>query len=188
MFKNFKNNLNWRLLLHTAVFFSIFFIYCGQRDNMKTEKNDYRLLRNKMVENQISSRGVKDTHVIRAMTEVPRHLFVPDSKQKNAYWDTPLPIGYNQTISQPYIVAFMTEQLRVKPGDRVLEIGTGSGYQAAILAKIADSVFTIEIVPELAEQSKKRLQELKYDNVFVKYGDNCRKVLRVYLNNRQGTV
>ncbi len=171
MLKKSKNKWKCRLLLQTAVFFSIFFLYCGQRDNMKSEKNDFSLLRKKMVENQITSRGVKDTNVIKAMTEVPRHLFVPQNEQTNAYWDTPLPIGYAQTISQPYIVAFMTEQLRVKPGDRVLEIGTGSGYQAAILAEIADSVFTIEIVPELAEQAKNRLHELKYDNVFVKYGD-----------------
>jgi len=171
MVKKVKIKLSFRLLLQTAAFFCIFLLYCGQRDNMKTEKNDYSILRKKMVEDQISSRGVKDSNVIQAMIEVPRHLFVPEREQRNAYYDTPLPIGYNQTISQPYIVAFMTEQLKVKPGDRILEIGTGSGYQAAVLAEIADSVFTIEIVSELAEQSKKRLLELQYDNVFVKYGD-----------------
>jgi len=166
-----KIKLSCLLLLQSAAFFSILFLHCGQRDNMKSDKNDYSLLRKKMVEDQISSRGVKDPNVIQAMLKVPRHLFVPESEQRSAYWDTPLPIGYNQTISQPYIVAFMTEQLKVKPGDRILEIGTGSGYQAAVLAEIADSVFTIEIVSELAEQSKKRLTDLQYDNVFVKYGD-----------------
>lgn len=144
---------------------------CGQGDKMKNKNHDYSRLRKEMVETQISARGIKDRAVIEAMLKVPRHLFVPPDKQRDAYLDTPLPIGQGQTISQPYIVAFMTEQLRVKPGDRVLEIGTGSGYQAAVLSTIADSVYTIEIVPGLARQAKKRLQELHYDNVVVLEGD-----------------
>ena len=150
---------------------SMFGSSCRQGDKMKNENNDYSLLRKDMVETQIIARGVKNDAVIKAMLNVPRHLFVPQNRQKNAYLDMPLPIGLGQTISQPYIVAFMTEQLKVKTGDRILEIGTGSGYQAAILSTIVDSVFTIEIVPELAQQAKKRLHDLHYNNVVVLAGD-----------------
>ncbi len=138
---------------------------------MKRDEDYYTKLRKQMVERQIIARGVKDTNVIRAMEKVPRHKFVPPSEEAYAYLDEPRPIGHGQTISQPYIVAFMTEQLHLRPTDRVLEIGTGSGYQAAVLAEIADSVYTIEIVPELARRARERLEELGYTNVFVKQGD-----------------
>ncbi len=124
-----------------------------------------------MVQTRIKARGVKDPAVLRAMEKVERHKFVPASMQSVAYLDRPLPIGYDQTISQPYIVAYMTEVVEIKPGDKILEIGTGSGYQAAVLAEIADSVFTIEIVKPLAEQSADLLQSLGYSNIFVKAGD-----------------
>jgi protein-L-isoaspartate(D-aspartate) O-methyltransferase len=138
---------------------------------MKTTDQDFKRLRDEMVKRQIISRGVKDSLVINAMHNVPRHLFVPKSELKFAYRDEPRPIGYKQTISQPYIVAFMTEQLKIKPGNRVLEIGTGSGYQAGILGQIVDSVFTIEIISELAEQAKEIIQSLDYNNIVVRYGD-----------------
>lgn len=144
---------------------------CRQDNKMKNTSEDFTRLRENMVNRQIISRGVKDSLVIQAMKTVPRHLFVPPYEMRHAYYDEPRPIGYQQTISQPYIVAFMTEQLQVKPGDRVLEIGTGSGYQAGVLAQIVDSVFTIEIIPELAEQAKEVIRQLHYDNIVVKHGD-----------------
>jgi protein-L-isoaspartate(D-aspartate) O-methyltransferase len=122
-----------------------------------------------MVVGQIQSRGIKDVRVLAAMRDVPRHLFVPDHLRPQAYEDRPLPIGQGQTISQPFIVAYMTEALDVRPTDRVLEIGTGSGYQAAVLARLAGEVYTIEIVPELARQAAARL--MSYANVRVREGD-----------------
>ncbi len=120
----------------------------------------------------IRRRGVSDERVLRAMEAVPRHLFVPPELRDRAYGDYPLPIGYGQTISQPYIVAWMTELLELQEGDKVLEIGTGSGYQAAVLAEIPGvEVYTIEIVPELAEQARKRLESLGYTNVHCRQGD-----------------
>ncbi len=127
--------------------------------------------RAKMVFTQIQARDVNDPNVLAAMRIVPRHAFVRPGEQRLAYADYPLPIGYDQTISQPYIVGFMTQALRLDPNSKVLEIGTGSGYQAAVCAEIAKEVYTIEIVEELAEISKKRLKELGYPNVFVKAGD-----------------
>ncbi len=124
-----------------------------------------------MVQTQIISRGIKDQNVISALLKVKRHKFVPKKYEKLAYIDGPLPIGEDQTISQPYIVALMTEKLELKSGDRVLEIGTGSGYQAAILSLIVQEVYTIEILPKLAETAKKRLKALGYNNVYVKCGD-----------------
>jgi len=129
----------------------------------------FEAARNRMVEEQIRARGVRSPEVLRAMRGVPRHLFVPKELWDHAYEDYPLPIGHGQTISQPYIVAFMTEKLDVHKDHKVLEIGTGSGYQAAILAQLARHVYTIEIVPELAEQARKRLA--KYPNVTVRQGD-----------------
>jgi protein-L-isoaspartate(D-aspartate) O-methyltransferase len=125
----------------------------------------------KMVASQIHARDVNNPNVLKAMQIVPRHAFVRKSERRVAYVDSPLPIGYDQTISQPYIVAFMTEALQLDPNSKVLEIGTGSGYQAAVCAEIAKGVYTIEIVKELAEIAKKRLKELGYPNVFVKAGD-----------------
>jgi protein-L-isoaspartate(D-aspartate) O-methyltransferase len=122
-----------------------------------------------MVNYQIRARGIKDKQVIDAMLKVPRHLFVPKAHIKYSYRDHPIPIGYGQTISQPYIVALMTELLKLNKDDKVLEVGTGSGYQAAILSKIVKKVYTIEIVKELGISSKRRLSN--YKNVFVKIGD-----------------
>ena len=127
--------------------------------------------RERMVQMDIQARGVKDESVLRAMRQVERHRFVPDFLQLLAYADHPLPIGEDQTISQPYIVALMTELLSLGPEDRVLEIGTGSGYQAAVLAEIAKEVYTIEIIPSLAESAEKRLKELGYQKVWVRAGD-----------------
>jgi len=126
-----------------------------------------------MVRQQIAARGrdVRDPNVLRAMRTVPRHAFVPPRLARYAYADHPLPIGYDQTISQPYIVACMTEALKLDPNDKVFEVGTGSGYQAAVCAEIAKEVYTIEIVEPLAKSAAKRLKELGYHNVFVKAGD-----------------
>jgi protein-L-isoaspartate(D-aspartate) O-methyltransferase len=125
----------------------------------------------KMVHRQIRSRDVQDPNTLAALQMVPRHSFVRPGEQAMAYNDHPLPIGFDQTISQPYIVAFMTEALNLKPDSRVLEIGTGSGYQAAVCAEIAKEVYTIEIVEPLAKSAKKLLKELGYTNVFVRAGD-----------------
>jgi protein-L-isoaspartate(D-aspartate) O-methyltransferase len=127
--------------------------------------------RKRMVEDQIRARGVKDKRVLQAMAHVPRHLFVPEMYGPVAYSDGPLPIGKGQTISQPYIVAFMTEAIRLSPEDKVLEVGTGSGYQAAVLAEVVKSVFTIEIVPELGREAAERLEEMGYQNIRARVGD-----------------
>ncbi len=127
--------------------------------------------RQKMVDAQIRRREIDDPNVLRAMRTVPRHAFVPPAQRRYAYEDRPLPIGQGQTISQPYIVAFMTEALKLDPNSVVLEIGTGSGYQAAVCAEIARRVYTIEIVEPLAQRAAKQLKELGYSNVFVKAGD-----------------
>lgn len=135
------------------------------------QADKYETLRQKMVENQIRNRGINNTAVLNAMKKVPRHLFIPENYRDEAYNDYPLPIGYGQTISQPYIVAYMTEAVRPTINKKVLEIGTGSGYQAAVLAEIADKVYTIEIVPELAKEAAERLKQMGYDNIICKYGD-----------------
>jgi len=132
---------------------------------------DFDALRRQMVERQIRARGIENEAVLEAMRRVPRHLFVPDDLQDEAYDDTPVPIGYGQTISQPYIVAYMTEALEVTGGARVLEIGTGSGYQAAVLGELGCEVYTIEIVPQLAERSTALLAELGYERVHTRQGD-----------------
>jgi protein-L-isoaspartate(D-aspartate) O-methyltransferase len=127
--------------------------------------------RRRMVEDQLRGRDIVDPEVLEAMGRVPRHRFVPEALRFRAYADHPLPIGSGQTISQPYIVALMTQLAEVEPGDVVLEVGTGSGYQAAVLSDIVKEVYTIEIVPELAETAKTRLAELAYRNVTVRTGD-----------------
>jgi len=134
-------------------------------------RNRFRQNRLNMVDFQIKKRGVKDKKVLDAMRTIPRHKFVPKKYINAAYADRPLPIGMGQTISQPYIVALMTEQITLKSDHKVLEIGTGSGYQAAILAKICKEVYTIEIIPSLGDEAKHRLEELKYENILVKIGD-----------------
>jgi protein-L-isoaspartate(D-aspartate) O-methyltransferase len=128
-------------------------------------------LRLAMVERQLRGRGIVDERVLEAMATIPRHLFVPPADQMDAYADCPLPIGHHQTISQPYIVALMTQLLKLTGDETVLEIGTGSGYQAAILAQLASKVFTIERIPELAQQASQRLQELGVENVTVQESD-----------------
>jgi protein-L-isoaspartate(D-aspartate) O-methyltransferase len=144
-------------------------------DLMPEEKQDiFYKDRLNMVTNQIERRGVTDKLVLEAMRSVPRHKFVSESQQLRAYEDNPLSIGHQQTISQPYIVALMTGLLKLKGGERVLEIGTGSGYQAAVLAKICDSVYTIEIICALAERAERVLNELHYDNIKVICGDGYR--------------
>jgi len=127
--------------------------------------------RKKMVERDLKGRDISDPQVLEIMGRVPRHLFVDKSLQSKAYADHPLPIGEGQTISQPYIVALMTQILQVKPGERVLEIGTGSGYQAAVLAELTDHVYTIEIRETLTSLASQRLKQLGYEKVQVKYGD-----------------
>lgn len=128
--------------------------------------------RQRLVAYSVERQGLENEDVIRALGSVPRHLFVPEEYRDNAYEDHPLPIGYGQTISQPSLVAWMTELLELEPGDKVLEIGTGSGYQAAILAELGYvEVYSIEIVPELFERSSTLLEELGYENVLVKQGD-----------------
>jgi protein-L-isoaspartate(D-aspartate) O-methyltransferase len=129
--------------------------------------------RKQMVEEQLAAPGrdIKNRRVLDAMAAVPRHEFVPKAVWKSAYWDEPLPIGYGQTISQPFIVAFMTEQLDPKPTDKVLEIGTGSGYQAAVLSRLVAEVYTIEIIEPLAKRAEADLKRLGYNNVKVITGD-----------------
>ena len=156
---------------------AIFLFYSRKRNppvptSSPTTEDAYLKIRLEMVTDTIEARGIKDPGVLRAMRNVPRHLFVLEKYLDQAYADHPLPIGYGQTISQPYIVAWMTELLELKPGEKVLEIGTGSGYQAAILAELGDiEVFSIEIVPELAESSAQRLKDLGYSTIQVKQGD-----------------
>jgi protein-L-isoaspartate(D-aspartate) O-methyltransferase len=132
---------------------------------------DFQSMKEEMVATQIRARGIKDEAVLNAMLKVERHEFVPEEIRHLAYSDRPLPIGEGQTISQPYIVALMTELLELKKGDRVLEVGTGSGYQAAVLAELADHVYTIEIIEPLARSAEKLLKELGYTNIDVKVGD-----------------
>jgi len=141
---------------------------CGQQ---APPGADFAAQRQRMVDQQLKPRGIKDARVLAAVAKVPREEFVPADARVEAYEDGPLPIGYDQTISQPYIVAFMTEQLRPKQSDRVLEIGTGSGYQAAILAELVADVYTIEIVEPLGKTAEATLQRLGYSNVHLKIGD-----------------
>ena len=138
----------------------------------RTRQNlDFEQARRQMVEEQIEARGVADSRVLEAMLRVPRHEYVPARYRAFAYNDTPLPIEFEQTISQPYIVALMTELLQPEPDDRILEIGTGSGYQAAVAADLVSEVYSIEIIPELARSAADRLERLGVSNVFVRAGD-----------------
>ncbi|MFC2158716.1 protein-L-isoaspartate(D-aspartate) O-methyltransferase [Acidobacteriota bacterium] len=132
---------------------------------------DFDKSRFRMVENQIQARGVKDPRVLDAMRSIPRHLFVQESMKAHSYNDEPLVIGEGQTISQPYIVAYMTEALKLKKTDRVLEIGTGSGYQSAVLAEIVAELFTVELIPSLSQRARKILSDLGYSNIHFKVGD-----------------
>lgn len=152
----------FQLLLQTAA-------AADQRAEDRTTQHAEQ--RRQMVAEQLVRRGIGDDAVLRAMGNVPRHRFVPESLRSMAYADRPLPIGHDQTISQPYIVALMSEVLEVRPGDRVLEVGTGSGYQAAVLAEMGVVVYSIEIVPELGRQAEAVLTDLNYKRVHVKIGD-----------------
>lgn len=131
----------------------------------------YQEEREQMVRTQIENRGIDDPVVLRAMRTVPRHEFAPEHPPERTYQDRPLPIGHGQTISQPFIVAYMTALLQPDASERALEVGTGSGYQAAVLAEIVDTVYTIEIIPELAESAEEKLNRLGYENVVIKTGD-----------------
>ena len=156
-----------RIVAQYLLFAAITTTGCGQQVPTAA---DFGAQRERMVEQQLKSRGIKNERVLAAMAKVPREEFVPGARA-DAYEDGPLPIGYDQTISQPYIVAFMTEQLGPKPSDRVLEIGSGSGYQAAILAELVTDVYTIDIVEPLAKTAEATLQRLGYKNVHIKVGD-----------------
>ena len=149
----------------------IFVLHTGCKTRTQPQSDHFQSLRNQMVNQQIASRGITDRQVLQAMRKVERHLFVPAELAGFAYEDHPLSIGYGQTISQPYIVAFMTEVLNLEKTSKVLEIGTGSGYQAAILGEICDSVFSVEIVPQLSERAGNLLKVLGYSNIMVKTGD-----------------
>ena len=157
-----------RIVAQYLLFAAIATTGCGQQTPTAAEFVTHR---QRMVEQQLKPRGIKDERVLAAMAKVPREEFVPADARPSAYEDGPLPIGYDQTISQPYVVAFMTEQLRPKQSDRVLEIGSGSGYQAAILAELVAEIYTIEIVEPLAKSAEATLQRLGYNNVHIKMGD-----------------
>lgn len=156
------------IIILYGVMMNIFNIGCKAKD---INSDEFTKLRATMVKTQIERRGVKDEKVLNAMRKVERHKFVPEQHIEHSYEDRPLPIGEGQTISQPYIVALMTEVLDLDSTKKVLEVGTGSGYQAAVLAEICDSVYSIEIVEVLGKRSKKLLSELGYENVKVKVGD-----------------
>ena len=168
--KRGRRNLKYRYILW---FVQLIFALIISGNNTQAEESIDKFIkeRDRMVELQIEKRGIRDENVLNAMRKVPRHKFVPDTYVNKAYKDYPLPIGEGQTISQPYIVALMTELLELKKGKSVLEIGTGSGYQAAILAEIVDNVHTIEIIKSLKESSEDRLISMGYTNVKVKLGD-----------------
>jgi len=143
----------------------------GCQGGSPTQTEDFNTARQRMIDKQIIARGIKDERVVSAMLKVPRHKFVPGKYSHYSYRDTPLPIGYDQTISQPYMVALMTEEMNLSSADRVLEVGTGSGYQAAVLAEIVADVYTVEIVEPLGEAARDRLEALGYENVHVRIGD-----------------
>ena len=163
---------NWFLAI--AVLGAVPHAACQGDTPYAVEEAWYRKMRERMVQTQIERRGIKDPRVLDALRTVPRHRFVPDDLAPRAYDDNALPIGEEQTISQPYIVAIMTELLQLGAHARVLEIGTGSGYQAAVLSALVDTVYTIEIVKVLADQAEKRLSDLGYLNVRVRHGDGYR--------------
>jgi protein-L-isoaspartate(D-aspartate) O-methyltransferase len=174
--------MNKLLILLLPLCFYLLLFSCSNSVNLQNSvdaptqgannaKDEYKRERREMVEQQIRDRGIENESVLSAMMKVPRHKFVPEALVKEAYIDSPLPIGLNQTISQPFIVAYMTDAADISKNDKVLEIGTGSGYQAAILGELAREVYTIEIIPELAERSTQILQQLGYKNVFVKTGN-----------------
>jgi protein-L-isoaspartate(D-aspartate) O-methyltransferase len=147
---------------------------CAGKEAVASEEEGFALKKQRMVGQQLQGRGITDARVLDAMRKVKRHLFVPAYLRDAAYEDRPLPIGHGQTISQPYVVAYMTQALRVGPDDRILEIGTGSGYQAAVLAEIAKEVYSVEILEPLADSARLRLEEMGYENIKVRQGDGYR--------------
>ena len=157
--------------MYQIKFVIILFFFCFSYATEKTDADWWQKRAEIMVKNQLERRGIQDEEVLRVMRETPRHLFVPEYLEDTAYKDGPLPIGEGQTISQPYIVALMTELLELNGNERILEIGTGSGYQAAILSPLVKEVYSIEIVKSLAENAAKKLKEMQYHNVTVKWGD-----------------
>ncbi|RKX21158.1 MAG: protein-L-isoaspartate O-methyltransferase [Candidatus Zixiibacteriota bacterium] len=158
------------LLIYVITMFA-FFSCSGQSETDFNDDNKYKSLRQRMVETQIIRRNITDKNVLEAMRTVPRHLFVARRYRSEAYNDHPLPIACGQTISQPYIVAIMTELIQIDSLSKVLEIGTGSGYQAAVLGEISDSVYSIEIIPELADRAEELLDSLRYKSVHIRAGD-----------------
>ncbi len=163
-----------RLALHRRsrnLWFSLALVLAGCDAGRTAAQHDWAAERRRMVDEQLRPRGIRSPRVLDAMLAVPRHLFVPTEQRDDAYSDSPLPIGHDQTISQPYIVALMTETLEVEPDDRVMEIGTGSGYQAAVLSMLVKEVYTIEIVPPLAARARDTLARLGYRNVEVRTGN-----------------
>ncbi len=163
---------SWAILLPVAAAVSV--VFAEELPDLGAAFSEQQAERNRMVDTQLLGPGrttIADAAVVAAMRRVPRHLFIPPDRRSGAYGDFPVPIGHGQTISQPYIVALMTQALDLKPGMKVLEVGTGSGYQAAILAEITPHVFTIEIIDPLYESAKNRLKELGYRDVTVRLGD-----------------
>lgn len=169
--KNIMRHPPWRLIVAAIILLSIIRCQANKEGAMPQQNDPYAAQRQAMVAQQIVARGVQDARVIAAMEKVPRHLFVPDNMQAHAYEDSPLPIGNNQTISQPYIVAYMTGQLDLKGTEKVLEVGTGSGYQAAVLAELAREVYTIEILEPLAVRARDQIEKAGYTNVHFRIGD-----------------
>jgi protein-L-isoaspartate(D-aspartate) O-methyltransferase len=160
------------LARHLSYSFAIALVACGAGvSGVQQAVREWDAERRRMVTEQLEGRDIRSPGVLTAMREVPRHLFVPEAQRADAYGDWPLPIGYDQTISQPYIVAFMTQGLDVTPEHRVLEIGTGSGYQAAVLGRLAREVYTMEILTPLAERARETLASLGYRNVHVQAGN-----------------
>jgi protein-L-isoaspartate(D-aspartate) O-methyltransferase len=156
-------------MLNLKIYLAVLMFASGFTGNQAEDK--YALQRKDMINNQIINRGIRNQVTIKAMLKVPRHLFVPQQYINRGYEDTPLPIGYDQTISQPFIVAYMTELAKPAKWKKVLEIGTGSGYQAAVLAETVSMVYTIEIIPELAKEAAARLTRLGYKNIVTRTGD-----------------
>ena len=157
--------------MHQIKFAIIAFFFCLSCATEKTDVDWWQKGAEIMVKNQLERRGIQDEGVLRVMRKTPRHLFVPENLKDAAYEDGPLPIGEGQTISQPYIVALMTELLELNGNEQILEIGTGSGYQAAILSPLVKEVYSIEIIKSLAKRADKKLKEMHYNNVTVKWGD-----------------
>ncbi len=157
--------------LLSKILLTAFWILIAACNSKITSQSEFESAKKRMVENQIKARSITDEDILNALYKVDRHLFVPDDQKRYAYQDRPLPIGERQTISQPFIVAFMTNVLKIKRNEKVLEIGTGSGYQAAILGELCDSVYTIEINKTLGERADSLLRKLNYKNIKVKIGD-----------------